>query len=100
VVLIGFGVFEGDGVNEYVGGLKSGLIGFVFLKAEGGLVFITLCGKEDCVHSGYMEIGFVLHKNELIYRVFSTDVEDRGQLTEDSCEVPNASCQLTEIHSS
>jgi hypothetical protein len=70
VGVIGFGVFEGDGVNEYVGGLKLGLI------------------------------GFVLHKNELIYRVFSTDVEDRGQLTEDSCEVPNASCQLTEIHSS
>jgi len=45
-------VFEGKGVSEYVGGLKLGLIGFVLLKAEGGLIFITLFGKEVCVHFG------------------------------------------------
>jgi len=56
------GVFARKGANEYVGGLKLGLIGFVFLEAEGDLVFISLCGKQAWVDCGYMEIGFVLHK--------------------------------------
>jgi len=32
----------------------------------------------------FLEIGFVLHKKELICRAFSTDVEGGGQLTDDS----------------
>jgi len=43
--------------------LKLGLIGFVFLDSAGTIIFIILCSKEACIHSGFTEIGFVLHKN-------------------------------------
>ncbi len=43
------------------GVLKLGLIGFVFLDSGGRIIFIILCETEVWIHSGFTEIGFVLH---------------------------------------
>jgi len=38
------------------------LIGFVFWGLRVVFIFIILCDKDVCVHLGFTEIGFVLHK--------------------------------------
>jgi len=56
-----------------------GLIGFVFLNCGGRIIFIILCETEACIHSGFTEIGFVLHKNCPGAPKFSADSGQTGQ---------------------
>ena len=51
-----------------------------FAPPEGGFIVIILCVIWIYVHFGLSEIGFVLHKKEVICREFSTVVEVRGRL--------------------
>ncbi|MHC4618269.1 MAG: hypothetical protein ACYTEQ_11015, partial [Planctomycetota bacterium] len=46
---------------------KLGLTGFVFREAESGFIFISLCGKAVCGRFGHKGIGFVLHKNKVVF---------------------------------
>ena len=58
---------------------KLGLVGFVlglfFASMVHSYLFVVRCFNRSCVHLGFWEIGFVLQKNRLICRGFSTDVE-------------------------
>ena len=37
--------------------------GFVFAASEEMNIFVILCYKDICVHTGFTEIGFVLHNS-------------------------------------
>ena len=48
---------------------KLALFGFVFLEPEGDFIFIILCEIEGCIHFVVGEIGFVLHKSYVVFRM-------------------------------